>query len=61
MRIRIVLLFLALTLAAGTTAPLGSVMVPRIVPRKVWADKLAAMAINRATAAKPGAFLFRQR
>src|SRR5215472_6805176 len=40
----------ALTLAFGTTAPLGSVTEPLIAPRKVWAGAATAMPKNTSSA-----------
>jgi hypothetical protein len=39
------------TLARGTTAPLGSVTVPEIVPVVTWAPAVAAITISEHSAA----------
>ena len=50
-RIRPVSTFLMVTVAPATAAPLESVTVPKIVPRKVWPHPGAAkIATNRITA-----------
>src|SRR6267142_1162388 len=46
-------MFLAITLAPGTTAPFGSVTVPRIVPRKVCAESGATTNTTSKKVARP--------
>jgi hypothetical protein len=54
--VMLVPMFFTATLAPGTTAPLGSVTVPEIVPRYSWPETLIAKIakINAADTAKKG-------